>query len=218
MILFSIIQLVANGWRVVQWRCYVLWADLRLPPRRSDLVHLLWTIAVVPDKAMVYLAPRNDAIPGGALPSPFAHIEGRGGPVFHRHGDTSSRSSPASAACPRMSSSRRARLTARPRMPPRRSCNRQSHRARALFRFASGIHRSAACGLSAAGNSACHRGDFACSLRHRAHDRSRRTRAVDRAIMLLRSATGLPHSAARGCSGMRSAASLTLRLQALKTD
>src|SRR5712692_9737417 len=25
MILFSIIQLFANGWRVVQWRSYVLW-------------------------------------------------------------------------------------------------------------------------------------------------------------------------------------------------
>jgi uncharacterized protein len=39
MIVFSIIQLFANGWRVVQWRRYVLWPILagiwRVPRSRS---------------------------------------------------------------------------------------------------------------------------------------------------------------------------------------
>src|SRR5436309_12621739 len=57
MILFSIIQLFANGWRAVQWRSYVLW-----PIFGGYLLGALisftfmWTLAFVPDKGMVYLA------------------------------------------------------------------------------------------------------------------------------------------------------------------
>src|SRR6516165_11006278 len=57
MILFSIIQLFANGWRVLQWRSYVLW-----PIFGGYLAGALisfafmWKLAFVPDKAMVYLA------------------------------------------------------------------------------------------------------------------------------------------------------------------
>jgi uncharacterized membrane protein YfcA len=56
MILFSIIQLFANGWRVVQWRAYVRW-----PIFGHYLLGALisftfmWMIAFVPDKATVYV-------------------------------------------------------------------------------------------------------------------------------------------------------------------
>ncbi len=84
MILFSIIQLVANGWRVVQWRSYVLW-----PIFGGYLLGALisftfmWTIAFVPDKAMVYLALGLmpflvEALPVAVRPN----IEGRGVPFF----------------------------------------------------------------------------------------------------------------------------------------
>src|ERR1700736_4603792 len=57
MILFSIIQLVANGWRVVQWRSYVLWPIFGGYVLGALISFaFMWTIAFVPDKAMVYLA------------------------------------------------------------------------------------------------------------------------------------------------------------------
>jgi uncharacterized membrane protein YfcA len=57
MILFSIIQLFANGWRALQWRSYVLW-PIFLWYVLGALVSFtfMWTIAFIPDKAMVYLA------------------------------------------------------------------------------------------------------------------------------------------------------------------
>jgi uncharacterized protein len=84
MILFSIIQLFANGWRVVQWRSYVLW-----PIFGGYLLGALisftfmWTIAFVPDKAMVYLALGSmpflvEALPAAVRPN----IERRGVPFF----------------------------------------------------------------------------------------------------------------------------------------
>jgi len=57
MILFSIIQFFANGWRVVQWRQYVLWPIVSwyvLGAVASFLI--MWSIAFVPDKVTVYLA------------------------------------------------------------------------------------------------------------------------------------------------------------------
>src|SRR6202163_943442 len=57
MILFSIIQLFANGWRVVQWRQYVLWPIFGWYLLGAVIsFSVMWMIAFVPDKAMVYLA------------------------------------------------------------------------------------------------------------------------------------------------------------------
>src|SRR6516165_11566857 len=57
MIVFSIIQLFANGWRVVQWRHYVLWPIFGAYLLGALIsVTFMWTIAFVPDKALVYLA------------------------------------------------------------------------------------------------------------------------------------------------------------------
>src|SRR5262249_41014282 len=57
MILFSIIQFFANGWRVVQWRHYVLWPIFGWYLLGAAISFaFMWTMAFVPDKAMVYLA------------------------------------------------------------------------------------------------------------------------------------------------------------------
>src|SRR5262245_48651565 len=57
MILFSIIQLFANGWRVLQWRRYVLWPIFGWYVVGAAISFTsMWMIAFVPDKAMVYLA------------------------------------------------------------------------------------------------------------------------------------------------------------------
>src|SRR3954453_19558315 len=84
MILFSIIQLFANGWRAVQWRSYVLW-----PIFGGYLLGALisftfmWTIAFVPDKGMVYLALGLMPFLVEALPvSIHPNIERRGVPFF----------------------------------------------------------------------------------------------------------------------------------------
>src|SRR6195256_3107469 len=56
MILFSIIQLFANGWRVVQWRQYVLWPIFGWYLLGAVIsFSFLFTLAFVPNKAMVYL-------------------------------------------------------------------------------------------------------------------------------------------------------------------
>src|SRR5689334_5801910 len=57
MILFSIIQIFANGWRVVQWRQYVLWPIFGWYMLGAAIsFSFLFSIAFVPNKAMVYLA------------------------------------------------------------------------------------------------------------------------------------------------------------------
>ena len=57
MILFSIIQLFANGWRVVQWRRYVLWPIFGWYVLGAVVSFaFMWMIALVPGKATVYLA------------------------------------------------------------------------------------------------------------------------------------------------------------------
>ena len=57
MIFFSIIQLFANGWRVVQWRRYVLWPIFGWYVLGAVIAFgCMWMIAFVPDKAMVYLS------------------------------------------------------------------------------------------------------------------------------------------------------------------
>jgi uncharacterized protein len=57
MILFSIIQLFANGWRALQWRSYVLWPIFAWYVLGALISFtFMWMIAFVPDKAVVYLA------------------------------------------------------------------------------------------------------------------------------------------------------------------
>jgi uncharacterized membrane protein YfcA len=82
MILFSIIQLFANGWRVVQWRGYVLWPIFGWYVVGAVLAFAcMWAIAFVPDKATVYLALGLMPFAVEALPAAMRpNIEWRGVP------------------------------------------------------------------------------------------------------------------------------------------
>src|SRR5262249_59171193 len=52
MIFFSIIQLFANGWRVVQWRHYILWRIFGAYLLGTLISFtFMWTIAFLPDQA-----------------------------------------------------------------------------------------------------------------------------------------------------------------------
>jgi uncharacterized protein len=84
MILFSIIQLFANGWRVVQWRHYVLWPIFGWYLVGAVVAFAgMWTVAFVPDKAMVYLALGLMPFAIEALPAAMRpNIERRGVPLF----------------------------------------------------------------------------------------------------------------------------------------
>src|SRR3981189_260670 len=56
MILFSIIQGVANGWGGGQWGQYILWPIIGWYVVGALISFaVMWSIALVPDKAMVYL-------------------------------------------------------------------------------------------------------------------------------------------------------------------
>src|SRR5690349_12237957 len=84
MILFSIIQLFANGWRVVQWRAYVRWpifGHYLLGAMISFT--FMWMIAFVPDKATVYVVLGLMPFLVEALPAAMRpNIEMRGVPFF----------------------------------------------------------------------------------------------------------------------------------------
>src|SRR5260370_37857024 len=82
MILFSIIQLFANGWRVVQWRGYVLWPICGCYVAGAAISFAgMWMIAFVPDKATVYLALGLMPFAVEALPAAMRpNIEWRGVP------------------------------------------------------------------------------------------------------------------------------------------
>ncbi len=84
MILFSIIQFFANGWRVVQWRHYVLWPIFGWYFVGAVISFaVMWTIAFVPDKAMVYLTLGLMPFLVEALPASLRpNIEWRGVPFF----------------------------------------------------------------------------------------------------------------------------------------
>jgi uncharacterized protein len=84
MILFSIIQLFANGWRVVQWRHYVLWPIFGWYCVGAAISFaVMWTIAFVPDKATVYLALGLMPFLVEALPASMRpNIEWRGVPLL----------------------------------------------------------------------------------------------------------------------------------------
>jgi uncharacterized membrane protein YfcA len=57
MILFSVIQIFANGWRVVQWRQYVLWPIFGWYLLGAVIsFSFLFSMAFVPNKALVYLS------------------------------------------------------------------------------------------------------------------------------------------------------------------
>jgi uncharacterized membrane protein YfcA len=83
MIVFSIIQLFANGWRVVQWRRYVLWPIFGWYVVGAMAAFAgMWAIAFVPDKATVFLALgvmpfAVEALPAAMRPS----IEWKGVPL-----------------------------------------------------------------------------------------------------------------------------------------
>jgi uncharacterized membrane protein YfcA len=83
MILFSIIQLFANGWRVVQWRRYVLWPIFGWYVVGATIAFAcMWAIAFIPDKATVYLALglmpfAVEAVPAAMRPN----IEWKGVPL-----------------------------------------------------------------------------------------------------------------------------------------
>ena len=57
MVLFSVIQLASNGWRVLLWREHIRWRIFFLYVAGAALSFILmrW-LAFVPDKAFVYLA------------------------------------------------------------------------------------------------------------------------------------------------------------------
>jgi uncharacterized membrane protein YfcA len=56
MILFSTIQFFVNGARVVQWRDYVIWPIFHWYVLGAAVAFvIMWSIAIVPDKATVYL-------------------------------------------------------------------------------------------------------------------------------------------------------------------
>jgi uncharacterized membrane protein YfcA len=84
MVLFSIIQLFANGWRALQWRSYVLWPIFGWYVLGAAISFAaMWTIAFVPDKAMVFLMLglmpfAIEALPAAARPN----IEWRGVPFL----------------------------------------------------------------------------------------------------------------------------------------
>jgi uncharacterized protein len=84
MILFSIIQLFANGWRVVQWRSYVLWPIFGWYVLGAAISFAgMWMIAFVPDKAMVYLALGLMPFAVEALPAAMRpNIEWKGVPLL----------------------------------------------------------------------------------------------------------------------------------------
>lgn len=84
MVLFSTIQLAANGWRAVLWWRFVRWPIFWLYVAGAFLAFLaMRAIAFVPDKALVYLALGAmpfliELLPAAARPN----IEWRGVPFF----------------------------------------------------------------------------------------------------------------------------------------
>src|SRR6516165_31694 len=82
MILFSIIQLFANGWRAVQWRHYVRWPIVgKYVVGAAVAFAALYAAAFVPNKMMVYLSLGLMPFTIEALPRAWRpNIEWRGVP------------------------------------------------------------------------------------------------------------------------------------------
>src|SRR5262245_10859926 len=175
MILFSIIQLFANGWRVLQWRRYVLWPIFGWYVVGAAISFAgMWMVAFVPDKADGLPRTRVDAVRGGGSPrrhAPEYRMARRA--VHYRRGDHD-----------HPDFGRRRRPLSRYLLPEEHARSQddqrhqsrgavlQPHRACALFRLALGRRRSAALG-DRAGDPVGGRGHLACALCHRANDRSR---------------------------------------------
>ena len=84
MLLFSATQLVANGWRAIHWRRFVLWPIFYGYAGGSILAFLVmrW-LAYVPDKAVVYILLGLMPFSVQALPEPMRpNIEWRGVPFI----------------------------------------------------------------------------------------------------------------------------------------
>ena len=84
MILFSIIQLAANGWRAFQWWSYVRWDIIWLYCVGGAVAFaVLRLIAFIPDKALVYLLLGLMPFAVEILPASWRpNIEWRGVPFF----------------------------------------------------------------------------------------------------------------------------------------
>ena len=84
MIFFSIVQGVANAWRVVQWRQYIRWPIIGWYVVGAVISFaVMWSIALVPDKAMVYLLIGLMPFLVEALPASMRpNIEWQGVPLF----------------------------------------------------------------------------------------------------------------------------------------
>jgi uncharacterized protein len=84
MILFSIIQLCANGWRAYQWRQYVLWPIFfKYLCGAAIAFAVMYAIRFVPDKMMVYLGLGLMPFAIEALPRDLRpNIEWRGVPFI----------------------------------------------------------------------------------------------------------------------------------------
>ena len=84
MILFSIIQLCANGWRAWQWRHYVRWPIFfKYVVGAAIAFAAMYSIKFVPDKTMVYLSLGLMPFAIEALPRDWRpNIEWRGVPFF----------------------------------------------------------------------------------------------------------------------------------------
>src|SRR5258705_5148634 len=69
MILFSIIQIFANGWRAVQWRPYVLWPIFWWYVLGAVLAFaFMYAISFVPNKPLGYLTLGLMPVAVGLLP------------------------------------------------------------------------------------------------------------------------------------------------------
>src|ERR1700742_1146511 len=84
MVLFSILQITANGWRAIHWRRYVLWPIFWWYVLGSIIAFVaMRSIAFVPDKAMVYILLGLMPFAVAVLPDAMRpNIEWRGVPFI----------------------------------------------------------------------------------------------------------------------------------------
>src|ERR1041385_3275790 len=74
MVIFSIIQFVANGWRAVLWVRFVIWRIFFVYVAGAVISFaIMRSIAIIPSKAMVYLGLRSERLACGAVGA-FRHL------------------------------------------------------------------------------------------------------------------------------------------------
>ena len=122
MLIFSIIQFVANGWRAVLWRRFVLWRIFFVYVLGALLSFAVMRyVAIVPSKAVVYLGLGLMPFAIEMLPGrPRPNIEWRGVPFLTGVLTTIIQFLTGVGGLFLDISSRRACLTAKRRSPPRR--------------------------------------------------------------------------------------------------